>query len=144
MYMPAYTGNPRNPRHPGDIGDIGDIFRKSLKLLDFLSAHAGDISGDIFWNGDKSPQAPPARPPNTFQNGSSSEIHDRHGWIYYRPNFARKKSLTACFKRASSRVSLPTGGAFFAAGCCDSCGPFFAEKVSKHDFSFKIQVRKYF
>ena len=34
-----------NPRHPGDIGDIGDIFRKSLKLLDFLNAHTGDISG---------------------------------------------------------------------------------------------------
>ena len=44
----------------GDIGDIGDIFRKSLKLLDFLNAHGGDISGDIFGDGDLSPLPAPA------------------------------------------------------------------------------------
>ena len=49
-----------HPRHPGDIGDIGDIFRKSLKLLDFLNAHGGDISGDIFGDGDLSPLPAPA------------------------------------------------------------------------------------
>ena len=32
---------------------------------------------------------------------------------------------------------------FFAAGCCDSRSPFFAEKVLKHDFSIKIQIRKH-
>ena len=41
-----------HPRHPGDIGDIGDISRKPLKLLDFLNVHGGDISGDIFGDGD--------------------------------------------------------------------------------------------
>lgn len=35
-----------HPRH------TGDIFRKSLKLLDFLHVHTGDISGDIFGDGD--------------------------------------------------------------------------------------------
>ena len=48
----------KNPRHPGDIGDIGDIFRKPLILLDFLRATPGDIFGDIFGDGDKSPLAP--------------------------------------------------------------------------------------
>lgn len=48
----------KNPRGAGDIGDIGDIFRKSLKLLDFLNISDGDISGDIFGDGDKSPPAP--------------------------------------------------------------------------------------
>ena len=43
---------PKYPCGGGDIGDIGDIFRKSLKLLDFLNAHDGDISGDIFGDGD--------------------------------------------------------------------------------------------
>ncbi len=47
---------PQYPRHPGDIGDIGDIFRKSLKLLDFLNGGAGDISGDIFGDGDSRAQ----------------------------------------------------------------------------------------
>ena len=47
-----------HPRHPGDIGDIGDIFRKSLKLPDFLQALDGDIPGDIFGGGDKSPSSP--------------------------------------------------------------------------------------
>lgn len=47
-----------HPRHPGDIGDIGDIFRKSLKLQDFLQAPNGDIPGDIFGAGDKSPSSP--------------------------------------------------------------------------------------
>ena len=51
---------PQYPRHPGDIGDIGDIFRKSLKLLDFLNVHDGDISGDIFRDGDLSPPTLPA------------------------------------------------------------------------------------
>ena len=51
MYKRAHL----HPRHPGDIGDIGDIFRKSLKLLDFLQAPDGDILGDIFGAGDKSP-----------------------------------------------------------------------------------------
>ena len=51
-----YASAPPHPRHPGDIGDIGDIFRKSLKLLDFLNAHGGDISGDIFLDGDSHAQ----------------------------------------------------------------------------------------
>ena len=45
-------GITKYPREAGDFGDIGDIFRKPLKLLDFLSAHGGDISGDIFGDGD--------------------------------------------------------------------------------------------
>ena len=35
-----------------DFVDIGDISRKPLKLLDFLNVHGGDISGDIFGDGD--------------------------------------------------------------------------------------------
>lgn len=41
-----------HPRHPGDIGDIGDISRKPLKFQYFLNVHGGDISGDIFGDGD--------------------------------------------------------------------------------------------
>ena len=143
--MLAYGSYPRNPRHPVDFVDIVDIFHKSLKLLCFLLIHGVDILWIFSWA-----RIYPwiflsrARPSNTFQNGNSPEIHDRHGWIYYHPNFARKKSLTACFKRASSSMSLSTGGAFFAAGCCDSRGPFFAGKVSKHDLRIKIQIREYF
>ena len=81
---------PQYPRHPGDIGDIGDIFRKSLKLLDFLNVHGGDISGDIFRDGDLSP--PCLRRPKYFQNGNGSKTHDRRCWIAGRPTFARKKS----------------------------------------------------
>lgn len=145
MYMPAYAGNPQSPRHPVDLVDIVDIFHKSLKLLGFSRIHGVDILW-IFSRVWIYPRIAHLRvqQPNTFQDGNSSEIHGRHGWSYCRPAFARKKSLTACFKRASSSMSLSTGSAFFAAGCCDSRGPFFAEKVSKHDFGFKIQIRKYF
>ena len=41
-----------HPRHPGDIGDIGDISRKPLKMQGFLNVRTGDISGDIFGDGD--------------------------------------------------------------------------------------------
>ena len=41
-----------HPRHPGDIGDIGDISRKPLKMQGFLNVRTGDISGDIFLDGD--------------------------------------------------------------------------------------------
>lgn len=41
-----------HPRHPGDIGDIGDISRKPLKMQVFLNVRTGDISGDIFGDGD--------------------------------------------------------------------------------------------
>lgn len=145
MYMLAYGGNPRNPRHPVDFVDFVDIFHKSLKLLCFLLIHGVDILWIFSWT-----RIYPwifllrTRPPKTFQNGNSSEIHGRHCWIYYRPTLARKKSLTTRGESASSRKSLSTDSAFFAAGCCDSRGPFFAEKVSKHDFGIKIQVRKYF
>ena len=44
------------PRGAGDIGDIGDIFCKSLKLLDFLNAHAGDISGIFSGTGINPPK----------------------------------------------------------------------------------------
>ena len=47
-----YASAPPHPRHPGDIGDIGDISRKPLKMQGFLNARAGDISGDIFLDGD--------------------------------------------------------------------------------------------
>lgn len=56
----------KNPRHPGDIGDIGDIFSKSLKLLGFLQVHPGDIPGDIFGDGDKSPSSPPCATAEVF------------------------------------------------------------------------------
>ena len=52
IYVRMKKPNPRNPERRGDFGDIGDIFRKSLKLLDFLNAHRGDISGDFFGDGD--------------------------------------------------------------------------------------------
>ena len=46
------TRKKKQPRHPGDIGDIGDIFRKAAKTLGLLRVHTGDISGDIFGDGD--------------------------------------------------------------------------------------------
>ena len=55
MYIYACKRVHPHPRHPGDIGDIGDILRKPLKLPDFLKAPGGDILGDIFGDGDKSP-----------------------------------------------------------------------------------------
>lgn len=57
MIIFVCKGIPQYPRHPGDIGDIGDIFCNPLKLQDFLQATAGDIPGDIFWDGDLSPLA---------------------------------------------------------------------------------------
>lgn len=94
MYMPAYAGNPRNPRHPVDFVDFVDIFRKPLKLLNFLLIHGVDILWIFSWT-----RLPPwisllrARPPKTFQNGNSSEIHDRPYRISQRPTLARKKVL---------------------------------------------------
>lgn len=58
MSMSACKRVKKYPREAGDIGDIGDIFCKSLKLLDFLNGGGGDISGDIFGDGDLSPSAP--------------------------------------------------------------------------------------
>ena len=114
-----YAGNQKHQRQSADFADFADIFYKYLKLRDFSHIHGEDI----------------------LRMSTRMRIYPR---IDGRPAFARKKSLTAFFKRASSSMSLSTGSAFFAAGCCDSRGPFFAEKVSKYDFSFKVQVRKYF
>ena len=105
------------PRGAGDIGDIGDIFRKSLKLLDFLQVHPGDIPGDIFGDGDKSPSSPPCATPEVFPKRKRSVAIKLSLRAF--PPFAKKKSLTARDKSASNRVSLSTDSAFFAAGCCD-------------------------
>ena len=94
MYMPAYAGNPRNPRHPVDFVDFVDIFRKSLKLLNFSRVHGLDILWIFSWLWIY-PWIVLLRvqPPNTFQNGNSSEIHDRSFWIWERPIFSRKKII---------------------------------------------------
>lgn len=129
------------PREAGDIGDIGDIFRKSLKFLDFLKGHAGDISGDIFSDGDLSPRPAPTE---VFPKWKQFRNPRPHLSDFAASNLRTKKSLTPGDTCASPSMSLSTGSVFFAAGCCDSRGPFFAEKVLKHDFSSKIQIRKYF
>ena len=54
--VPNARARRTHPRHPGDIGDIGDIFRKPLKMQGFLNSHTGDISGDIFGDGDSHAQ----------------------------------------------------------------------------------------
>ena len=121
----------RRAKYPcggGDIGDNGDIFRKSLKLLDFLRALDGDIPGDIFVDGDKSPSSPSCDAAEVFPIWKQFRIQDLPYRNADRPTFARKKSLTSWVNSASSRVSLSTDSAFFAAGCCDSRGPLFRRK----------------
>ena len=94
MYMPAYAGNPRNPLHPVDFVDFVDIFRRASNHAGLLNCGPVDILWIFSWMWIY-PWIVLLRvqPPNTFQNGNSSEIHDRSFWIWERPTFSRKKKI---------------------------------------------------
>lgn len=114
MYMLAYGGDPRNPRQPADFADFADIFRKSLKLLGFSRIHGEDILRISTRMRIYPRISSCARDRRTLSKMEAvrKSMTAMAGFITVRTS-REKKSLTACFKRASSRVSLPTGSALF-------------------------------
>ena len=69
-------------------------FSQVLEITELFACPRPGYFVDFFVDVDLSVDSPFTRaPPNTFQNGNSSEIHDRSFWIWERPTFSAKKKI---------------------------------------------------